>query len=90
MLEMLAAFDAGFGGEVGHLFKGCNEFRPAIGIAGVVERIDAEKNVACAQHLGPGQRKGEKDGVARGHIGDGNAVRTFLRRRGLWERQCRP
>ncbi len=45
--ELLAAFDSGFGGQVGHFLEGGDEFRTAIGIAGVVERIHADEDVAA-------------------------------------------
>src|SRR5437870_5380805 len=75
-----ATFDSRFGGDVGERFKEHDELRPAIGIAAVIDRVDAEKNVSCAFHLGPGKRVGEKDGVPCRHVSDRDAMADlFLR-----------
>ena len=47
----------------------CDEFRPAVRIAGVVERVHADDDVAGAEHLGPAEREREKDRVSRRHVG---------------------
>jgi hypothetical protein len=65
--------DAGPGRQVGHGFEGGDVVRPAIRVTGIVDRIDADEDVAAAQHLGPGQRQRQHDGVARGHVSDRNA-----------------
>ena len=88
--EPLAAFDAGLGGEVGHLLKSGDVFGAAIGVAGVVERVDAEEDVARAEDLDPGEREGEKDGVARGNVGNRDAVRDFIALLGPWGRGYLP
>ena len=46
----------GCGGcEVGSLFKGCDEFGAAIGVAAVVCGIDADEYIEGTEYLGPGQ-----------------------------------
>ena len=45
----------------------------AIGIARVIERVDADKDVAALQHFRPCQRIGKENGIARGNIGDWNS-----------------
>ena len=67
-----APLDAGFGGEVAHLFESMNELGPAIRIAGVIERVDADVDVVGFEHFGPCQRERKKDRVARRHVGDRN------------------
>ena len=57
--------------QVGHALEGRDVFRAAIRIAGVVDRVDADEDVAGLQRLGPGQREGQEHGVARRHVGDG-------------------
>ena len=52
------AFDAGFGGKVGHLFEGVDVFFAAVGIAAVVELIGAEKNIRRVNSLRQGEREG--------------------------------
>ena len=47
---------------------------PAVGIAAVVDGVDAEENVGRANHLGKGQGQAEEHGVPRGHVGHGDAV----------------
>ena len=51
------------------------EFRPAVGIARVVDAIDADEDVKGAEGLGPGQGEAEEDGVPRRDVSDRNAVR---------------
>ena len=45
------------------------------GIAGVVERVDADDDVARAEDFGPAERQREEDRVARRHVGRRNVVR---------------
>jgi len=52
-----SAFDPGFGRQVGHALVSFDEFRAAIGVAGVIEGIHADEKVAGAQHFAPGERK---------------------------------
>src|SRR3954464_4027382 len=66
--------DTRFGRQICQLFECRNEFRPAVGITAVIDRICANKNVRCAQNLAPGEGIGEKDGVPRRHISDGDVV----------------
>ena len=73
-----AAFDAGARGHPGQLLEGMDELRPAIGIAGVVERVDADEDVGRAQHFGPAQGHRQEDGVARGNVGGGNVGRVHV------------
>src|SRR5574340_985818 len=68
-----AAFHRGAGGEIGHFLEGREILRPAVRVARVIHRIDADENLLAAQHLGPGQCQGEHDGVARRDIGGRNA-----------------
>ena len=47
---------------------------PAVRIAGIIERIDADEDVPRPARLGEAQREAEEDRVARGHVGDRDAV----------------
>ncbi len=71
--QLLRALDAGLGGQVRHAREGLDVLRPAIGIAAVVERVDAHEDVTGAQRLGIGQRERQEDRVARRHVRDRNA-----------------
>src|ERR1700733_723944 len=44
--ERLPALDAVLGGQIRHRLKRLNELRPAIRVAGIIERIYANENVA--------------------------------------------
>src|SRR5215471_17876377 len=70
--EAALAFHAGLRGEIRQALEGLNELRTAIGIARVVEGVDADEDVLCLLHLGPPEGMGEEDGVARGNLGDGD------------------
>ena len=72
------AFHAGFCSKVGQDLKCFDKFWPAIGIAAVIDRVYPEKNVIRQNHFRPGERVSEKDGVARGHVRDGDPVRDFF------------
>ena len=67
------ALDSRLGREVGQLLERGDELGPAIGIARIIERVDADEQVARAGRLGPGQREAEEDRVARRHVGDRDA-----------------
>lgn len=51
------AFNRGFGGEVRQSFKRVDEFGAAVGVAGIVDGVDAGEYVAAMQCLGPCQRE---------------------------------
>ncbi len=61
------------GGQIGHLLESGYVFGAAIGIAGIINGIDPDENVAAAQNFSPGQCERQHDGIACRHIGDGNA-----------------
>src|SRR5579859_1646972 len=60
--QALLVFDAGFRREICHPLKGGDVFWAAVGIARVVECIDADEDVLSAQDLGPREREGQEDG----------------------------
>ena len=74
------ALDGGLGREVRHLLERLDVLGPAVGVAAVVEGVDADEDVVCFEHLGPGERDREEDGVARGHVGDRECPRRSRRR----------
>ena len=48
----------------------------AVRVAGVVERVDADDDVARVEDLGPAERQREENRVPRRHVGGGNAGRV--------------
>src|SRR4051812_10233921 len=56
-----AALDAGAGAEIGDTLEGGDEFGSAVGVAGIIERIDADDDVARVERLGPAERQRQKD-----------------------------
>lgn len=73
--DLGAAFDSGFGGEVGHGLEGFDEFGATVGVAGVVEGVDADDDGIGFEDFGPGEGKRQEDSVARGDVGDGDVGR---------------
>src|SRR3569623_3739138 len=59
------ALHTGLGRETRERLEGRDEGRPTIGIARVIDRLRADEDVACAQHLGPRKRQRQEHGVAR-------------------------
>jgi hypothetical protein len=84
-----AALDAGAGGEVGELLEGGDELGAAVGVAGVVEGVDAEPDLARAEGLGPAERVGEEQGVAGGDVGAGDRAPRRGRRPAGRRARCR-
>jgi hypothetical protein len=85
-------FDAGPRRQPRQLLERADEFGPAVGIAGVVERVDADEDVRRAEHLGPSHGDGQEDRVAGRHVGardDARIDRLILRHVDLLRRQRR-
>src|SRR5262245_41421752 len=61
--------DAASGRERRQLLECCDELRPAVGIARVIQRVHTDKDVVRPEYLGPSERQRQKDRVARGDIG---------------------
>ena len=59
-------------------FERCDELRPAIRIAGIVQRVHADDDVGCADDFGPAERKREHDRVPRRHVGGRNPGRSEI------------
>ena len=70
------ALDAVAGAEVRDTLEGGDELGPAVGIAGVVERVDADHDVVRAEHFGPSHRERQEDRVARRHVGGRDRLRV--------------
>src|SRR5205823_438807 len=79
------AFDACFCSEIGQGLKRFDEFRAAIRVAAIIDRVYAKENVAGSDHLRPGKRVREKDGVTRGDVRDRDAVRDFRFQTLFWD-----
>lgn len=71
---VFGVFGGHLGGEVGEGLEGGDELGAAVGVAGVVECVDADEDVAGAGNLGEGEGEAQEDGVAGGNVGDGDAV----------------
>lgn len=59
------------GRKIGHLLKGPDVFRPAIGVAAVVHSVHPNVDIPRTRDLGQRECVGKKDRVARGDVGDG-------------------
>ena len=66
-------FDCSFGRQIRQRFERTHVFRPAIGIARIIDRVGAKPDISGAGDFGLRQRECEHDGVARRHIGYGYA-----------------
>ena len=57
--ELQRPFDAGLRGQIRQLFESRDVFRPAIGIAAVIDGVDADENIGSRNRFGKrqGQRK---------------------------------
>lgn len=53
--RQLLSFDTCPRCQIGHRLEGGEIFRAAIRVTGIIDCIDADKNIAAAQHFGPGQ-----------------------------------
>ena len=85
------AFDATPCGEVRHSLIRGDVCRPAIRIAGIVDRIHPDKDVAGLEDLGPRERKRQEDRVARRDVGNWDSqIVVAVLRHGEIARQCRP
>ena len=73
------ALDANLGRQVGELLEGCDERWPAVWIARIVDRIDADEQVGRSEYLGPAQRERQEHGVTRRDIGHRDAGAAFRR-----------
>src|SRR6185369_13483581 len=63
------ALDAGAGRDVRERLERAREFGPAVRIAGIVERVDADDEIVRPDDFGPSEGEGEKDRIARRNIG---------------------
>ena len=68
------ALNARLGAEPRRLGKAGDEFGAAIGIAGIVERINPDEHIARPRRLGAGRGQRQEHQIARGHIGDGDII----------------
>ena len=50
------AFDTRFRREIRQPFERIDEFGPAVRITGVIDRVDADEDVARAEHFTPAER----------------------------------
>src|SRR5262245_16100233 len=66
------ALDPRAGGNSRERLEYVEEFRAAVWIPGVVERVYADDEVVRTERLGPRQREGQKDGVAGRYIRSGD------------------
>src|SRR5262245_30662075 len=62
--QLLLGLDCSARGEIRHRLKRADVLRPAIGIAGVINRVDTKENVLRAKYFRPCNGEGKKDRVA--------------------------
>ena len=62
------ALDAGFRRDRRQHLERPDEFRTAVRISRVVERVHANHEIVRIERFRPGQRQGQKDRVARGNV----------------------
>jgi hypothetical protein len=62
------AADAGGGAEIRHALEGAQERGATVGVAGVVDDVGADPDLARADRLRPGKRMREEERVAGGHV----------------------
>src|SRR6266446_138348 len=60
-------------------FKLSDEFRPAIRISAIIQRVHPDENVVRAYYLSPGQSVAKEDCVSRRHVGNGNSACHLVR-----------
>ena len=82
--QSLRAFNASFGGEIGHALKGFDVLGAAVRIAAVVERVHADENVLRPEDLSPGESEREKNCVAGGDVGDGDSRSKVFSQAVFW------
>src|SRR5947209_365586 len=68
------ATEARLGAKAQDLIERVDELRPAVGVARVVEGVDADEDGLGADALGDGGADGEEDEVAGGHVGHGDRL----------------
>ena len=76
--EPAVLFDSGARGQIGELLERAKKLGPAVGIARVIDAIDADENVKRPEGLGPCEGEAEEDGVPRRDVGDRNPVRHHV------------
>ncbi len=59
-VQWRATLDAGPGGQIGHAGERLDEFRTAIRITRIIDRIDADENIAGIEHFGESQCIGQE------------------------------
>ncbi len=72
MNRHLRPFDPSFRGDLGEPFEGFDKLGTAVGVPGIVHRVDADVNLRRSRHLGISEGHTEHHGVAGGDVGDGN------------------
>ena len=65
-------FNPRLGRKRRHRLKSVDKFGATIGITRIIQRVDADEDVAGPSDFGQSQREGQEDGVARRDIGDGD------------------
>ena len=67
-------FNSRFGPQPGRFREARDEFWSAIGVARVIKRVHADKNITRTCGLCTSGREREKHQIARGHIGNRNII----------------
>jgi len=72
-LDLGLALDAGLGCQIRQVLKSRDEFRAAIGIAGVIDGVNAYEDAGRAGNLCVGEGEGQKNSVAGRDVCHGDA-----------------
>ena len=60
---------ARLGRDIAELLERVDKLRPAVGIAAVVDAVDADPDLVCAARFGKRERERQEDRIARGDVG---------------------
>src|SRR5690606_25671061 len=71
--------DACLGRKIGKPLKGFDELRATVGIAGIIDSIDADEDIAGTEHFSPAKSKRKEYGIARRYVGNRDPVAGRLR-----------
>src|SRR3984957_20824904 len=84
-----AHLPAGLSREIRHLLERRDEFRTAVRVTRIIDRVDADEYVRAFQHLRPRHRERKENSVARGDVRYRNPAADFFDRLMFRNRQVR-
>ncbi len=72
MNDDFLSFGPGFGAQIGHFFESGDEFRPAIGVSGIIDGVCPDEKIQGSDMLGISEGQGQKNCIPGRNIGRGN------------------